>query len=240
MDALNPLMNQVPSRPASLSVIEACSLFKPLDEEQRRRLVVDSTVVYAERGELLWPAGSPAEYVCVVGVGFVKMTKISPQGAEMAMELLGPGQCLGMLAAIEGRDLPLSAVAVTNAWYLRIPARSLMAVYSESPPFKDQIIKSIGPRLRKAHDMMSRLSSGRVEERMAAVLLILMDSYGEPSGTQVRLAVPLTRQDLAEMAGTTVETAIRVMSRWQKDGLISTDRQVITVLREDLLSASLR
>jgi CRP-like cAMP-binding protein len=232
-------MNQVPDRPSNASVIDACSLFKPLDEEQRRRLAGHSTLVSVEKGEFLWLAGSPAECVAVIGVGFVKMTRNSPQGAEIAVELLGPGQSLGVLAAIEGRELPLNAVAVTRAWYLKIPRTDFMRVYEDNAKFKDQVVRSIGPRLRKAHDMMSRLSSGRVEERMAAILLILMASFGEQNGQVVRLGVPLTRQDLAEMSGTTVETAIRVMSRWQKDGVIATDRQIITILREDLLNAAL-
>ena len=172
-------MHQVPSRDTNLAVIEACSLFTPLNAEQRRRLAGESSPASAARGELIWIAGDPAWYVGVIASGFVKMTKNSPQGTEMAIELLGPGQCIGLLAAIEGQALPLNAVAVTNCRYLKVPSPAILAVYNENSSFKDQIVRSIGPRLRKAHDMMSRLSSGRVEERMAAVLMILMDSYGE-------------------------------------------------------------
>lgn len=71
--------------------------------------------------------------------------------------------------------------------------------------------------------MMTRMSSGTVEERLAAVLLILVDSYGKRDSEGLHLLVPLTRQDLSEMAGTTVESTIRVMSRWQKQGIIRTD-----------------
>ena len=89
--------------------------------------------------------------------------------------------------------------------------------------------------------MMARMSSGKVEQRIAAVLLILMDSYGKTGKLGgVRLTVPLTRQDIAEMAGTTVETCIRVMSKWQKLGTVTTEHQVITVRDPEALTATLQ
>ena len=167
------------------------------------------------------------------------MTRSTPQGTEVAIELLGPGQCFGLLVAIEGREYPLSAIAVTNTWYLKIPTRQFMEIYNANANLRDHILRGLAPRLRKAHDMMARMSTGRVEQRLAAVLLILMDSYGEPLALGTRIAVPLTRQDLAEMAGTTVETSIRVMSKLQKEGILATDKQMITVLDAASLSESL-
>ena len=177
--------------------------------------------------------------MAVVGVGFVKMTRSTPQGSEVAIELLGPTQCLGVIVAIEGREYPLGAVAVTNCWYLKIPTAAFMEVYNSNPQLRDQLLRGLGPRLRKAHDMMARMSSGKIEQRLAAVLLILMDSYGKPYGKGMQIAVPLTRQDLSEMAGTTTETAIRIMSRWQKDGWINTEKQLITIVDEQSISATL-
>jgi CRP/FNR family transcriptional regulator len=163
------------------------------------------------------------------------MTKNTPQGTETTVELVGPGQCIGVLAAIEGRSMPLNAAAITPTWHLKVPTRSLLELYEQVSALKDQVVKSIGPRLRKAHEMMSRLSSGTVEERLAAVLFILADSYGLKSSDGVRINVPLTRQDLSEMAGTTVETAIRVMSKWQKEGVVSTEHQMITICKSSEL-----
>ncbi|HLK13461.1 MAG TPA: Crp/Fnr family transcriptional regulator [Fimbriimonadaceae bacterium] len=223
------MATRFPERPSNISVIEACTLFNAVDSETRERLAGLGHMAYAERGETIWDAGAPSEFCAVVGVGFIKMAKTSPRGQDAAMELLGPGQCLGLLVAIEGKPYPLSAIAVTNTWYLKVPTRGLMAVYTESPAFKDRIIRGIGPRLRQAHEMMARLTSSRVEERLAAVLFILADSYGAETKNGVELQVPLTRSDLAEMAGTTTESTIRALSRWQKEGAISTSHQRITL-----------
>jgi CRP-like cAMP-binding protein len=228
-------MSSVPERPSNEAVIQSCTLLNPIEPEAQARLVSHSFMAYAEKGEIIWMAGSPSEFCAVVGVGFVKMSKSTPHGTDVAVELLGPGQCFGLMAVVEGRDFPLSAIAVTNTWYLKIPSREMQAVYAGSSALKDQMVRNIGPRLRKAHDMMTRLSSGRVEERIAAVLFILADSYGQKTDEGIEIEVPLTRHDIAEMAGTTTETAIRILSRWQKDGVASTDRHRITLLNQDAL-----
>lgn len=232
-------MPEVLERPSTNSVIEACSVLNALTPEERESLADRSFMSYAERGEAIWLAGAPSDFFAVVGRGFVKMTRTSPQGSEVALELLGPGQCFGLLAALEGRSFPLSAIAVTNCWYLKIPTRALQELYQANPQLRDQILRTLSPRLRRAHDMMARMSTGKVEQRIAAVLLILGESYGEKVGERVRLTVPLTRQDISEMAGTTIETCIRIMSKWQKAGVVSTDHQVITLEQIDALNAAL-
>ncbi|HVL38195.1 MAG TPA: Crp/Fnr family transcriptional regulator [Fimbriimonadaceae bacterium] len=231
-------MHSVPDPPSNRATIEACTLLNALEPSERMRLASECFSAFAEKGESIWFAGAPADFAAVVGTGFVKMTKLCPNGQEVALELLGPGQCFGVMAAIEGRPVPLSAYAVTNCWYLKVPTNCLLALYHRSEALKDRIVRTIGPRLRKAHDMISRLSSGRVEERLAAVLFILADSFGTQDNQGLHLQVPLTRQDLAEMAGTTVETTIRIMSRWQKEGLVCTEHQAITIIDPESLSKS--
>jgi len=233
-------MPEMPEKPTVLSVIEACSAYNSLSEADRMKLANQSFLAYAERSEPIWLAGAPSEFSGVIGVGFAKMTRTTPHGAEIAVELLGPGQCFGILAAVEGRVFPLSAVAVTNCWYLKIPTRVLLEMYRENASLRDQILRSLAPRLRRAHDMMARMSTGKVEERIAAVLLILGEMYGRRGNKgSIRLSVPLTRQDIAEMAGTTVESCIRVMSRWQKAGIIATNHQVITMKDLQSLNAAM-
>lgn len=218
-----------PEKPSVLSAIQSCSTFNSLSEDERDSLAASSFMAFAERGEFVWLAGSPIQFVSIIGSGFLKMTRTTPQGSDVAVELLGPGQCLGILAAIEGRVYPLNAVAVTNAWYLKVPTKALVNLYRSSSSLRDILLRSLGPRLRKAHDMMARMSGGKIEQRLSAVLLILMESYGETRPKGVLLTVPLTRQDLAEMAGTTIETTIRVMSKWQKAKVVSTHQQWITI-----------
>lgn len=234
------VMPEASERPSKAAAIEACTLLNALTTEERHSLIERSHMAYAERGETIWLAGAPSEFSAIVATGFLKLTKGTMSGQEVAMDLIGPGQLVGLLAAIEGRPFPLTAIAVTPTWYLKIPTGAFMEVYHSSGPLKDQIVRTMGPRLRRAHSMMTRLSTGSAEERIAAVLFLLAESYGLTKGIKIRLGVPLTRQEIGEMAGTTVETTIRVMSKWQKDGLIATDHQIVTILDSPRLEIVLR
>lgn len=227
------------TRPSKPAVLRASSMLNDLSREHRARLVEESFSAFASRGEMIWLAGWTAEGCGIIGEGFVKMTKTTPRGVDTVVEILGPGQAFGLLACIEVRSYPLSAVAATDVWYLKVPRTVLADVYEDSVPLKDRLVRALGPRLRKAHDMMGRLSSGRVENRLAAVIVILAESYGEETSQGVRLTLPLSRQDLSEMAGTTLETAIRIMSRWQREGVMVTEHQVITILDRAALQAAL-
>ena len=104
-----------------------------------------------------------------------------------------------------------------------------MPIYADRPVLKEHILRRTMSRLHNKMDLMAKMSSGRVEERIALIILQLCDSYGNENSNGVTLQVPLTRQDIAEMAGTTVESTIRVMSRWQKDGLIERDKRFLTI-----------
>lgn len=232
-------MPQPPEKPSAISVLESCTLLNVLTYDELTALAAKSHLAYAERGEIIWLAGSSSHVFAIVGCGFVKMTRTTPQGSEVAIELLGPGQCLGLIVALEGREYPLGATAVTNTWYLKIPTPVFTEVYNSNLKLRDQLFRGLGPRLRKAHDMMARMSTGKIDQRLSAVLLILMDSYGEKCSAGVQIAVPLTRQDLSEMAGTTIETTIRIMSRWQKLGILATDHQMITIKNVPALSEAL-
>lgn len=228
-----------PQKPSKIEVLGACPMLSSLDPSVKRRLAAESFLAYAERGELIWTAGAPADFAGVVGAGFVKMTKGSASGQEFAVELLGPGQVFGLLAVLEHKAFPLSAIAVSNTWYLKLPTATVQSLFKGGGAMLEQLIQQVAPRLRRAHDMMTRLSSSRVEEWVAVVLLLLADSYGEQTEFGVKIAVPLTRQDIAEMAGTTVETAIRILSGWQKEGIVQTDRRHITVLMGEALQKAI-
>lgn len=229
MPSILSLMPPALERTGHQAAIESCTLLDALTAAERESLVDRTFLAFADRGETIWLAGAPSEFCAVVPIGFVKMTRSTPSGQEVAVDLLGPGQAYGILVALEGKPFPLSAIAVTSCWYLKLPTRVLQEIYEKRPALKDRIVRSLSPRQMRAHSMMARLSAGSAEERIAAVLLILSESFGIVKGSRVRITVPLTRQVIGEMAGTTVETTIRVMSRWQKDGVLRTEHQVLTI-----------
>lgn len=210
-----------------------------LEPSQREYLAHASRASFVQRGETIWTEGCSLRHFAVVASGFVKMVRSSANGQEVAAELIGPGQVMGLVALIRETPSPLTARSVSDTWLVRVPKTEFMEIYSKSLGLRDAVLELASSRLTQAHDMMARMSSARVEDRIAAVLLVLAQSYGIQSAEGVLVNVPLTRQDIAEMAGTTVESAIRAMSRWQKQGVVRTDRKIITILDLQTLSKHL-
>ncbi len=235
----NPRDMTTREKPTVAAVLHSSTLLNALDAGEMERLIAASRVVRAERGEVIWHSGAEAEFFGLVSHGFVKMVRSCADGSDTTIELMGPAQIFGLMGTITGSGCPLSAVAVTDLWYARILKSVFLEIFEKSMPMKDRLLRRTAVRLHGMVDLMARMSSGKVEERIAAILFVLSESYGVREKEGLRLEVPLTRQEISEMAGTTVESTIRTMSRWQKEGLISTDRQFITIQDERGLSAVL-
>lgn len=184
---------------------------------------------FARKGEILWRLGAEVDYFGVVATGFVKLNRPTKSGQEVTTEIMGPGHVFGLLGTIDGTGCPQSARAVTDVWFLKVRKVEFMPVYDESLVLKDRLLMRTTVRLRQTHDMITHLSSSKVEERIAAVLLVLADSFGKEVAGGVILDVPLARLDIAEIAGTTVETTIRIMSSWQKKGWVRTQSKRISL-----------
>jgi len=170
--------------------------------------------------DYIFMEGDPARWFCVVKSGHVKILRHSRTGKDVVLDLLGPGEVFGGVAVIEQRPYPAAAQATEATVVLKIPAEAMIAVSERHPSFIKEIALMIGRRLRAAHDSVKSLAVDPVEARLAAALLRLAEREGARGKQGVTLPYHLTRQSLADMTGTTVETAIRIVSRWLKEGLV--------------------
>src|SRR3972149_5078984 len=170
--------------------------------------------------EYVFLEGDPARWLCLVTSGRGKIVRHSRTGKDVVLDLLGPGGMFGGVAVMEERPYPAAAQAVEPTTVLKIPAEALTAASERHPDIIKEMALMIGRRLREAHDAVKSLSVDPVEARLAATVLRLAERDG--ARTKVGLALPfhLTRQSLADMTGTTVETTIRRVSRWLKAGLL--------------------
>jgi CRP/FNR family transcriptional regulator len=171
--------------------------------------------------DAIFREGDPAAALCLVRSGRVKIVKHSRAGKDVVLEMLGPGEIFGGVAVIEQRPYPAGAEAVEASVVVKIPADTLRAVSDRHPSVIRELALMLGRRLRTAHDSMRALAVDPVEARLAGALLRLAEREGAPARRGLALPFHLTRQSLADMAGTTVETAIRTVSRWLKDGLVA-------------------
>lgn len=164
--------------------------------------------------------GDPARWFCLVKTGHVKILRHARGGRDVVLELLGPGEMFGGVAVIERRPYPASAQATEPSVIVKIPQEPIVALAEREPSIVREIALMIGRRLRGAHDSVTSLAADPVEARLAAALVRLADREGSRSAAGVALPFPLTRQSLADMTGTTVETTIRIVSRWLKDRIV--------------------
>jgi len=167
--------------------------------------------------------GDQSRWFYLVKSGHVKIVRHSKTGKDVVLELLGPGEVFGGVAVIEKRPYPAAAQATEPAVVLKIPADPMIALAERHPAFIKEMALMIGRRLRAAHDSVKSLAVDPVEARLAAALVRLAEREGARGKAGVTLPFHLTRQSLADMTGTTVETAIRILSRWLRDGLLVDD-----------------
>ena len=169
--------------------------------------------------DVIFTEGEPALWFCLVRSGHVKIVRAARGGRDVVLELLGPGEPFGGVAVLERREYPASAQATEPTVVLKLPRDPLIALTERHPSIVREMALMISRRLRGAHDSVTSLAIDPVEARLAAALVRLAEREGTPGAGSVGLP-PLTRQSLADMTGTTVETTIRTLGRWLKSGLL--------------------
>jgi CRP/FNR family transcriptional regulator len=151
----------------------------------------------------------------------VKITKLSHDGKEIILELISPGEFFGGFAVLKGFPYPANAIAMQDSEIIRISRHNLMRIIERFPNIMYDITANLGERVREFSDTLKNIALERVESRIASLLLKLAEKTGEKSVSgEITIAMGLTKQDIAEMVGTTVETSIRVISRFRKSGLV--------------------
>ena len=163
------------------------------------------------------------------------MLRHSTDGKDVVLRVAGPGQLLGTVAVFDGGGYPGTAQAIEDCTLLVIARNDCLTLVNRYPVFALAVIADLGGRLRSSAEQIRSLAVERVEQRIARVLLKLADSAGSdlPEGRVIEM--PLTRQDVADMTGTTVETAIRVMSKFRRAELIRTRRGKVVLVELDAL-----
>ena len=225
------------SRPTT-AVLATVPLFRRVSQEDRERLAMVAQVRAYERGDALFAEGDPSDFFFVVITGRAKIFKHTPAGNELILELFGPGSPIGAVAVYEARPYPASAQALEPTTCLLIPRRDFFELLEHHPSLVRGLLSSLSHRLVELTSRLAELTGGRVEVRFARLFLKLADQLGRSGPDGVFIPLPLSRQELADLTGTTVETSIRIMSRWGKDDVLRTEKDGFVVLDRPALEAT--
>ena len=214
------------------------ALFAPLSEAEQSIVARRFSPHHYDKDDYLFWEGEPAEWLVFVVEGQVKMIKHSESGRETILATFGPGQIVGEVGVLVGEVYPATAQALEPASTLNLRRDDYVELVRRYPDLAWALIQELGRRLQGAHETIRSLAVEKVERRVARVVLRMANTAGErlDDGT-VRISVPLSRQDIADMAGTVIETAIRALSKFQKQGLIETRDGHIVLLEAHRLVA---
>jgi len=207
-------------------------LFEDLNPEELREATRYMTLKSYERGDYLFFEEDAEPGIFILVEGLVKLIKETQDGKTIIVRLVFPGDVFGWIewGRTHGSITYYTAMAVLDSRVLYISNRDFINLAIKYPAVAIRMTCDATANLLQTYEILKSIASGRVEERIAKVLLELAEKAGTRKNDKIVIRLPLTRQDIAEMTGTTVETAIRVMSRWKKQGIINTERGYIEIL----------
>lgn len=206
---------------------DAVPLLASLRKEDRDALAPICRMRGYDKGETIFEEGEPADRIHFVHLGRVKIVKAAA-ARDVILEILGPGEPVGAVAVFERRPFPASAVTLEPSGILSIPEREFFAMLEKRPEMMRHLLAGLTYRLMMVNKRLADLT-GSVEHRAARLFLTLADRVGLPKGGGVKIPLTLSRQEIADLIGTTPESAIRLMSRWQKEGVLLTEKDGFTI-----------
>jgi len=183
-----------------------------------------------QRDDYIFFEGDTPEWLYIVKEGKVKLVKHSDSGKDVILQIFAPGDMFGEFALFDRKPYPTSAQAMEASTVLKLSRKEFLLFFGRHPFVATEMIMELGRQLQEAHASIKSLAVDRVEQRIANILLKLAGKLGSPEKAGIVLNLSLTRQDLADMAGTTVETTIRVMSRFTKTKIIRPANGKILIL----------
>ena len=216
---------------ASQSSIDSLPLFACLSETDRQELAKHAIEVPIQKGQFIFREGDPADWFHIVQQGNVKCVKSNPEGREVTLKVLMPGDLFCCEAsAFSGDSHPGCAQSMGEGTVIKIHRKAMLDVIQRNPEAAVNIINYLSHRLRESQDNAKAFALDRAEQRVAALLVNLAERSGIQENKGIRISVRLTHQDLADMAGLTKETTSRILSRFKKDHLISGHGKQLVIL----------
>jgi CRP-like cAMP-binding protein len=222
---------------ATPQVLAQIPLFRRVGPDDRERIAAVSQIRAYERGDGVFEEGDPSDFFFVVITGRIKVFKHAPNGNDLILEMFGPGGPLGAVAAYESRPYPASASALEASTCLLIPRQAFFQLLEQHPSLVRGLLGSLSLRLVELTTRLAELTGGRIEARFARLFLKMADQLGQAARGGVFVPLPLSRQELADMTGTTIETSIRIMSRWGKEDVLRTEKDGFVILNRGELEA---
>jgi CRP-like cAMP-binding protein len=227
----------MPELVQAIRLLQQVPLLQGLGSNELAAVAEAAKLCQLEGEQFFFRQGSTADTAYVLLRGRVKLTQSTPEGTQVVLRFIGPGDLFGAMAAFEGQVYPVSAQAVRWCRALCWKGRTIAALMETHPRIAFNALRELSARLQDLRERYRELATERVERRVAHALIRLAQQAGWQTEDGLLIDMPLSRQDLAEMTGTTLYTVSRILSSWERSGLIETGRQRVTILKPPGLRA---
>lgn len=217
-----------------IDTLKKSELFSSLKDDELKSISGYFETITYKNNENIFVEGDPSDKFYLLAEGSVKVLKHTMMGKDIILEIMSPGDIFGGVAVLDRKPFPASAQAMESTTVVWISRQNLLRIMDEYPVLKLEIVKYFSDKLRDAHEMLKNIATERVEKRIASLLLKLSEKIGVENSGYIKIDFPLTRQEISEMVGTTVETCIRTMSKLQKSGIVKSSNGRISIKTNSL------
>ncbi|MCL7998024.1 Crp/Fnr family transcriptional regulator [Brucella sp. 21LCYQ03] len=219
MAADTVLRNMVRNLPV-FAGMEAQAFDKLLDQSTHRSVL---------QGRTVFQQGEQAKLFYILVHGRLKVTQVTADGQQLIVRVVNPGDLFGFALALGRKDYPGTPLALVDSSVLAWPMELMTEFMARHPTLAVKTMQMIGSRLDAAHSRIREISTQEVEQRVAHAIIRLADEAGVKDDSGIRIDFPVSRQDIAELTGTTLHTVSRIISQWQGKGWVEGGRKSLIV-----------
>lgn len=217
--------------------LKRCALFQRLTPAERVRLESHAVMRTFRRGQMVYFPTEPGQSVLLLAEGRVKIKFLDTDGRETILTFIEEGELFGELAIVDNRPRNEYAEAVDDSLVLAIPSEEMLWLMNHRADIALSVTKLLGFRRRRIENRLRNVLFRSTRERLASLLLELVESHGQKRGEAWEICLKLSHQDLASLIGATRETVTLTLGRMQKDKLIVVQKRRIFVLDRTRLAA---
>jgi CRP-like cAMP-binding protein len=205
------------------------ALFSSLDPAALGDVRAAARIKTVQAGAAFFREGDPSSAFFVLETGSVKVAQLTPEGHQVVLRLLSPGEAFGGVAAFGGATYPVTAEAVTDSAAFEWAGPVMAGLMERHPRLALNALRLVAGRLHELQVQYRQLATEKVERRVARALLRLVQQAGRRVEAGVLIDLPLSRDDVAQMTGTTLYTVSRIISRFEADGIVEAGRQRMVI-----------
>jgi CRP-like cAMP-binding protein len=215
--------------PDKLPPLEDTALFRGLTPEAVVETLAAATSRALDAGQTLFLQGEPVDALYVVETGRLKLSQVTPNGDEVTVRTVGRGAIVAGVAILDRRTLPVTGTALVPSRVLVWPRSRILPLVVKHPGLRINVLETIADRMQASLTRIRELSTDSVGQRVARALLGLARESGRAVAEGILIDQPLGRQELADLAGTSMFTASRLLAGWARDGVLDVGRQRVVV-----------